>query len=98
METIQRGDLTQHGALQHVKNLEKFDNFDHECGIHMNKNDIIVSNWDFVRENEEWKIEGISMQKLSDCTLKPFHMRWKYRYVKLLVQNLTTRWRFLKDH
>ena len=40
METIQRGDLTQHGALQHVKNLEKFDNFDHECGIHMSKNDM----------------------------------------------------------
>ena len=29
--------------------------------------------------NEDWKIEGISMKKLSECTVKPFHMRWIYR-------------------
>merc|ERR1711997_476375 len=79
IETIKRGDLTQYGVSEHLKSLEKFDNFDLECDQHMNKNDIIVSNWDFVKENDDWKIEGISMKKLSDCTIKPFHMRWNYR-------------------
>jgi len=51
---------------------------------HLNSNDIIVSNWDFVQEEGDWKIDGISMKKLKECIMGPFYWRWQLR-VKFAV-------------
>ena len=48
-----------------------------ELQVHMSKNDIIISNWDFVKVENDWKIRGMAMRKLGECTTKPFHWRWK---------------------
>ena len=45
---------------------------------HMDTNDIIICNWDFVQEDGEWKIDGIAMRKLSECIITPFYYRWKF--------------------
>ena len=42
-------------------------------------NDMIVSNWDFVQENGDWKIEGMVMKRLKQCLTKPFYWRWRQR-------------------
>ena len=48
-----------------------------QLGQHMDTNEIIVCNWDFVQEDGEWKIDGITMRKLRECILLPFYYRWK---------------------
>ena len=45
---------------------------------HMDTNDIIICNWDFVQEDGEWKIDEIAMRKLSECIITPFYYRWKF--------------------
>ena len=70
---------------------------------HFDNNDIIVSNWDFVQEDGEWKIEGMAMQKLVNCISPPFHFRWKARVKTSLVINKDftrgpLRWDYATDY
>ena len=63
-------------ALNEMKNQSELvkNQFKH----HMDTNDIIICNWDFVQEDGEWKIDGIAMRKLSECIMTPFYYRWKF--------------------
>ena len=72
-------------ALKHYsdKVLIKRDEFNQ----HMSSNEIIVSNWEFVQENGDWKIDAIAMRKLQECMMKPFYMRWQFRIKYALATN-----------
>ena len=55
---------------------------------HMSSNEIIVSNWEFVQENGDWKIDAIAMRKLKECIImKPFYIRWQFRLKYALTTN-----------
>ena len=43
------------------------------------ENDLIISNWDFIQENGEWKIEGMIMKRLKQCLTRYFYWRWRQR-------------------
>merc|ERR1712008_114954 len=58
-----------------------------EFSQHMNSNDIIVSNWEFVQENGDWKIDDIAMRKLKECIMKPFYIRWQFRIKFAIATN-----------
>jgi len=59
-----------------------------ELEEHMSKNDIIVSNWDFVIKDNQWKIGEIAMRKLGETDMtKPFHFRWKFRLKNVYYTN-----------
>ena len=62
-------------ALNKMKNQSELVN--KQFKEHMDTNDIIICNWDFVQEDGEWKIDGIAMRKLSECIITPFYYRWK---------------------
>ena len=63
-------------ALNETKNQSELvkNQFKH----HMDTNDIIICNWDFVQEDGEWKIDEMAMRKLSECIITPFYYRWKF--------------------
>ena len=65
------------------KELIKREEFDQ----HMSSNEIIVSNWEFVQENSDWKIDAITMRKLKECIMKPFYIRWQFRVKSALASN-----------
>ena len=66
------------------KELIKREEFDQ----HMSSNEIIVSNWEFVQENGDWKIDAIAMRKLKECIImKPFYIRWRFRLKYALTTN-----------
>ena len=54
---------------------------------HMSSNEIIVSNWEFVQEDGDWKIDNIAMRKLKECIMKPFYIRWQFRIKYALATN-----------
>jgi len=58
-----------------------------EFNQHMNSNDIIVSNWEFVQEDGDWKIDNIAMRKLKECIMKPFYIRWQFRIKFAIATN-----------
>ena len=58
-----------------------------EFNQHMDSNDIIVSNWEFVQENGDWKIDNIAMRKLKECIMKPFYIRWQFRIKFAIATN-----------
>merc|ERR1739848_881821 len=66
-EEFLAGKITKSEAFEkrgeQMKELNDEFNLD-EVHKHLDTNDIIVSNWDFVQENGDWKIEGIVMQRL----------------------------------
>ena len=49
--------------------------------MYLNETEIIITNLDFVKEksksNSNWKIDGIAMQSLKECTSDLDYNRWK---------------------
>ena len=54
---------------------------------HMSSNEIIVSNWEFVQEDGDWKIDNIAMRKLKECIMKLFYIRWQFRIKNAIATN-----------
>ena len=62
-------------ALKHLK--RQSDSEKSQFKQHMDTNDIIFCNLDFVQENGEWKIDEIEIRKLKECIWTPFYTRLK---------------------
>ena len=62
-------------ALKHLK--RQSDSEKSQFKQHMDTNDIIFCNLDFVQENGEWKIDEVEMRKLKECIWTPFYTRLK---------------------
>jgi len=84
--------------------IEEGEDFDmDQVQKHFDSNDIIVSNFDFVQEDGEWKIEGMVMQKLGKCLTPPFHWRWRNRAKSSIAFNkdftrVILRWDYATDY
>lgn len=82
-EEVKSGQVTfnEGWKIQNERMKEERDNeFDvDKADKHYENNDIIVSNWDFVQEDGDWKIDGIVMQNMSKLLAPPFYFRWKSR-------------------
>jgi len=86
---------------ERMKESESFDI--NQVQEHFDSNDIIVSNFDFVQEDGEWKIEGMVMQKLGKCLTPPFHWRWRNRAKSSIAFNkdftrVILRWDYVTDY
>ena len=86
-EATKEGRLTKdhmeariHHAEQELINRDEFNK-------HMDSNDIIVSNWEFVQEDGDWKIDNFAMRKLKECIMKPFYIRWQFRIKFAIATN-----------
>merc|ERR1712062_956866 len=52
---------------------------------HFFKNDIILSNWDFIQEeNATWKIDAISMRPLKECKFPMTYDLWRADLKKMI--------------
>jgi hypothetical protein len=87
-EATKDGRLTKEEAMEALKHYTKKELINRdEFNQHMSSNEIIVSNWEFVQENGDWKIDAIAMRKLKECTMNLFYIRWKFRIKYAIASN-----------
>jgi len=96
-EATKDGRLTKEEAMEALKHYTKkvLINRD-EFYQHISSNEIIVSNWECVQENGDWKIDAIAMRKLEECTMNLFYIRWKFRVKYAIATNKDFTRRFLR--
>ena len=87
-EATKDGRLTKEEFIEAIKNYSDKELINrNEFNQHMSSNEIIVSNWEFVQENGDWKIDAIAMRKLKECVMNLFYIRWKFRLKYAIATN-----------
>ena len=89
-EAVKEGRITKDELRENVKAKLLNEEHNKQTNIkeHMEKNDIIVCNWDFVKDDNDWKIDEMAMRKLSEVVPPPFHWLWhSYRLKMSIAKN-----------
>ena len=103
-EATKDGRLTKEEFIEAIKNYSDKELINrNEFNQHMSSNEIIVSNWEFVQDNGDWRSDAIAVRELKECITKPFYMRWQFRIKYALATNTdftgrVLRWDYAGDY